>query len=548
MTDFKQLGNEAFKAGKFDEAVKHFTEAIKLNPSDGILYSNRSGAYASMNMYQEALADAQQCVTLKPDWPKGYSRKGLALYKLGKMEEAKKAYQEGLKIDPNNEPLKAGLREVDVSSDPQFMYLAATISQLVATNPKLQEYQRQDPSYTMTLCRVLTEMQSNPQNIQHLLMDPNPALRDGIMAYLGMAADIGQAAGFNEPPQPPKAEPPKETKPEPKEEPLTESQKKAQEFKDEGNKLYKQKKFVEALELYDKAVELDPNNLLLENNKAAAYLEMGDYEKCINTCKAAIERRYDVKADFLVISKIYNRLASCYTKMEDYDAALAAYQKSLLEDNNRVTRCAMKEVERLKEKKEREAYIDPQKAEEHREKGNEFFKKFQFPEAKKEYDEAIKRNPKDAKLYTNRAAALTKLTEYPSALADCNKAIEIDPTFVKAWARKGNLHVLLKEYSKALEAYDKGLAVDPNNQDCINGKYDCMAKIQAMSQSGTVDEEQYRQAMADPEVQQILGDPQFQIILKKLQENPASMNEYLRDPKVAKGIQKLMACGILRTA
>lgn len=74
----------------------------------------------------------------------------------------------------------------------------------------------------------------------------------------------------------------------------------------------------------------------------------------------------------------------------------------------------------------------------------------------------------------------------------------------------------------------------------------CMARIQAMSQSGSVDEEQYRQAMADPEVQQILGDPQFQIILKKLQENPTAMNEYLRDPKIAQGIQNLMACGKLR--
>lgn len=543
MEDFKQKGNEAFKAGKYMEAAQLFSEAIKINPSDGILYSNRSGAYASMNMYQEALADATQCVALKPDWPKGYSRKGLALYKLGRMQEAKVAYEEGLRIDPNNETLKAGLREVEATNDPEFLQLMAGVAQVVATNPNLQVYQQQDPSYTMNLCRVIAGLKSNPQSIQHILMDPNPAIRDGLMAYMGVAAEMNKREPSPE--RPPKKEP---EKTEPKEEPLSEEQKKAQAFKEEGNNLYKKKMFAEALEQYEKAIELDPNNLLLENNKAAVYLEMGDFDKCIATCTAAIERRYDVKADFLVISKIYNRLASCYTKMEMYDEAMAAYQKSLLEDNNRVTRCALKEVERLKEKREREKYIDPQKAEEHREKGNEYFKAFKFPEAKKEYDEAIRRNPMDAKLYTNRAAALTKLAEYPSAMTDCNKAIEIDPTFVKAWARKGNLHVLLKEYHKALEAYDKGLAVDPNNQDCIKGRYDCMAKIQAMSQSGAVDEEQYRQAMADPEVQQILGDPQFQIILKKLQENPTAINEYLRDPKIAQGIQKLMACGILRTA
>lgn len=546
MEDFKAKGNEAFKAGKYQEAVQHFSEAIKLNPGDGILYSNRSGAYASMNMYQEALNDAVQCVSLKPDWPKGYSRKGLALYKLGRMQEARTAYEEGLRIDPKNEVLVNGLREVEYASDPEMMHLMAGMTHLLSTNPKLQEHQRNDPSYSMKLCRILAGLKNNPAGIQHILSDPNPAIREGLMAYMSLAAQMGRQADMPEPPQPKEPEKPKPKEPEA--DPLTEEQKKSQEFKNEGNKLYKQKKFDEALEQYDKAIELDPSNLLLENNKAAVYLEMGEFEKCIETCTKAIERRYDVKADFLVVSKIYNRLAACYTKMERYEDALAAYHKSLLEDNNRMTRTAIKEVERLKEKRDREAYIDPEKAEQHREKGNEYFKSFKFPEAKKEYDEAIRRNPRDAKLYTNRAAALTKLAEYPSAMTDCNKALEIDPSFVKAWARKGNLHVLLKEYNKAMEAYDKGLALDPNNQDCINGKYDCMSKIQAMSQSGNVDEEQYRQAMADPEVQQILGDPQFQIILKELSDNPRAMNEYLKEPKIAQGIRKLMACGILRTA
>lgn len=57
--------------------------------------------------------------------------------------------------------------------------------------------------------------------------------------------------------------------------------------------------------MYNKAIELDPNNLLLENNKAAVYLEMGDYEKCIKTCNDAIDRRYDVMADFTVVSKVF---------------------------------------------------------------------------------------------------------------------------------------------------------------------------------------------------------------------------------------------------
>lgn len=76
------------------------------------MYSNRSAAYAKSGKYELALADAEKTIQLKPDWGKGYSRKGSALAFLGRAEEAIKAYEEGLKYDPNNVQLKEGIEEV----------------------------------------------------------------------------------------------------------------------------------------------------------------------------------------------------------------------------------------------------------------------------------------------------------------------------------------------------------------------------------------------------------------------------------------------------
>jgi len=64
-------------------------------------------------------------------------------------------------------------------------------------------------------------------------------------------------------------------------------------------------------------------------------------------------------------------------------------------------------------------------------KANEFFKKGDFPEAKKYYDDAVKRDPKNPKYYCNRGIVFQKLMEFPSALRDFEQCIELDSKYIK---------------------------------------------------------------------------------------------------------------------
>jgi stress-induced-phosphoprotein 1 len=333
---------------------------------------------------------------------------------------------------------------------------------------------------------------------------------------------------------------------------MTETFEKAEQLKAKGNELYKSKRFDEALSCYDDAIALNRNEMTFFNNKAAVLLEMGRFEECETILKSAIERRYEMNSEFPggssyeKCAKVYNRLASLYFKQAKFQEAINCYNKSLTEDNNRNTRNLLREAQQAMEKAERDAYIDPKLAEEHREKGNEFFKNANYAEAKAQYDEAIKRNPSDAKLYSNRAAALTKLVAYPDALRDLEECLKLDPKFVKAYSRKGTVHFFMKDYNKALDAYDAGLVIDPENSECKAGKAQVVSRINQTSTSSEVDTDQVRRAMADPEIQQIMADPQIQMILQSLQENPAAGMEALKDPKVANAIQKLIGAGILR--
>lgn len=109
----KKRGNAAFAAKDWKKAIEEFTAAIALDPNDHVFYSNRSGCHASLRDYKAALEDARKCVEKKPDWAKGYSRVGLALYQQGKYHEAKMEYEKGLKIDPDNSTLKEGLSQAN---------------------------------------------------------------------------------------------------------------------------------------------------------------------------------------------------------------------------------------------------------------------------------------------------------------------------------------------------------------------------------------------------------------------------------------------------
>lgn len=47
--ELKAQGNKAFSEKRFQESVQFYTQAIEASPNDHVLYSNRSGAFASLS-------------------------------------------------------------------------------------------------------------------------------------------------------------------------------------------------------------------------------------------------------------------------------------------------------------------------------------------------------------------------------------------------------------------------------------------------------------------------------------------------------------------
>ena len=94
----KEEGNRLFKGGNFREAHKRYTEALKHDPTNSVVYSNRSLTCIKLKNYELALCDAQESVKHNPGWSKGFVRMAAALEGLGRHSEVMQSAAKGFKV------------------------------------------------------------------------------------------------------------------------------------------------------------------------------------------------------------------------------------------------------------------------------------------------------------------------------------------------------------------------------------------------------------------------------------------------------------------
>ncbi|RDA86846.1 hypothetical protein CP532_1436 [Ophiocordyceps camponoti-leonardi (nom. inval.)] len=575
--EFKALGNKAIAEKNFDAAIDNFTQAIALQPENHILYSNRSAAYASKKQWDEALKDAEKTTEIKPDWAKGWGRKGAALHGKGDLVGANDAYEEGLKLDAANAQLKSGLasvqkamqQEADRARDTDLphpvdgglngglgsVFSDPNLIQKLAANPKTSSYLA-DPVFMQRLQQI----QRDPQNVQQLFSD------ERMITVLGVAMGVDMSVRDSDPraedtPMPDVYEPPakKEPQPEPEAEPeeldeeaLEKKKKKAEADKEKalGTEKYKKREFDEAIMHYSEAWEIFPDITYL-NNLGAAYFEKGDYDKCIEACTKAIDEGRQMYADFKLIAKSYARIGTAHEKKGELALAIENFNRSLTEHRTPDVLTKLRAAERANLEASKKAYVDPAKAEEAREEGNKKFKEMDFPGAVAAYSEMIKRAPDDPRGYSNRAAAFIKLFEFPSALEDCDAAIKRDATFIRAYIRKAQAYFGMRKYSECVDACTEANQVDTEHHKGANAReieqqqQKAFAAMYAARDNET--EEQTRDRLAkDPEIMSIMQDPVMQSILQQAQSDPKALQEHMRNPSVRSKIQKLIAAGVIR--
>jgi len=93
------------EAGKFDQALSDFNEAMKLKPNDAALYDYRGVAYRAKGQDDKALEDFHQAIELDPKYAKTYRDRSMIYYDRSDFDKSaadqEKAQSLGYKVDPD---------------------------------------------------------------------------------------------------------------------------------------------------------------------------------------------------------------------------------------------------------------------------------------------------------------------------------------------------------------------------------------------------------------------------------------------------------------
>ncbi|KAJ5778669.1 hypothetical protein N7520_001915 [Penicillium odoratum] len=176
--------------------------------------------------------------------------------------------------------------------------------------------------------------------------------------------------------------------------------------------------------------------------------------------------------------------------------------------------------------------------------GNKAFSAKDYPTAIEKFTQAIAIESENHILYSNRSAVYAAQAEYQKALEDAEKAISIKPDWSKGYARKGAAYKGLGDLLAAHDAYEEALKIEPENAQAKSGMSAVQRAINAEATADGVEGDPsaglggmfndpglYQKLASNPKTAPLLADAEFMAKLKKIQQNPNSVGEEIRDPR-----------------
>ncbi|XP_012227173.1 dnaJ homolog subfamily C member 7 isoform X1 [Linepithema humile] len=221
-----------------------------------------------------------------------------------------------------------------------------------------------------------------------------------------------------------------------------------QKFLNDADAAYDAKDYRKVVYCMDRCCDISTSGTRFKLIKAECLALLGRYQEA-----------QDIANDALHIDKqnadaIYIR-GMCLYFQDDVDRAFAHFQQVLrLAPDHAKALEIYKRAKCLKKKKE---------------EGNAAFKREQYQEAYKLYNEALTIDPHNimtnAKLHFNKATVAFKLEKLNEAVAECTEALKLNENYLKALLKRATIYMKLEEYEEAVRDLEKACKMDKNDRE-----------------------------------------------------------------------------------
>ncbi len=224
-------------------------------------------------------------------------------------------------------------------------------------------------------------------------------------------------------------------------------------------------KHTQALEDFNKAIELNPKYYVAYNDRGIVHMNNGRYQLALKDFSTALkinpnyvnahlnrgklylqQRRYRLALkDFHKGIEIGPHHSMAYVDRGDFYLRMKNYSSAILDYNKAVE-------------------LDPRNPNAYRGRGDYHYNRKQLDLAARNYSKSLEIEPDNTTVLSLRANIYFKKGLYKEAVRDYDRILRIDPGMVSAYLQRGLIHSRRPEDSlMALEDYNKAIELAPNN-------------------------------------------------------------------------------------
>jgi tetratricopeptide (TPR) repeat protein len=185
----------------------------------------------------------------------------------------------------------------------------------------------------------------------------------------------------------------------------------------------------EAIEPYQKALQLEPQNPIILNNLCGAYGNSGRYGEAVKSCQEAIQLKPD-------LAEAYNNLGWSYRQMGRYQDAIQSCKQAIR--------------------------LQPDLATAHYNLGNGYAALKRYQEAADSYKQAIRIEFDYAEAHLNLGAAYNQMGRYEEAIDSYKRALQLKPLMPEGHLNLGMTYLKMGNRGSAIEEYKILKDLDPD--------------------------------------------------------------------------------------